>query len=239
MMSTGLHIGLGIIGVILGARTISADWGLPTQSLIQAVAIYSAICVFVSIQLRNHMPQRNFGAANFLTLIRAVIVSLFAGIVGHSANVPETGSWFLLYVGAIALALDGIDGWVARRLRLQSLFGARFDLEVDAAFILILSVLVWESGKVGAWVLVGGAMRYLFMFISCAIRALRQPLPPSRRRQIVCVIQTATLLGSLSPVIQPIVAGCANGVALTLLIISFGRDVNFLLGSARSAGTHP
>ena len=34
-----------------------------------------------------------------------------------------------------------------------SSFGARFDMETDAAFILILSVLVWQHGKAGAWVL--------------------------------------------------------------------------------------
>ena len=239
MMSTGVHIAVGMLGIILVGRTISLEWGLPAQSLIQAIAMYTGISVFVCIQLRNHMPQRHFGAANFLTLTRAVIVSLFAGIIGHSAIIPEMGTWLLVYVGTIALALDGIDGWIARRLRLHSLFGARFDLEVDAAFIFILSLLVWDFGKVGAWVLAGGAMRYLFVLGGCAIRALRQPLPPSRRRQIACVIQTATLLFSLSPDVQPIIAGSANGVALTLLIMSFGRDVNFLLGSARSAGTHP
>ena len=239
MVRTGVHIALGMLGVILVAQTISAEWGLPAQSLMQAVAVYTGISVFVCIQLRNHMPQRNFGAANFLTLIRAVIVSLFAGIVGHSALVPEMGAWLLVYVGTIALILDGIDGWIARRLRLHSLFGARFDLEVDAAFIFILSLLVWDSGKVGAWVLLGGAMRYLFVFAGCAIRALRQPLPPNRRRQIACVIQTATLLFSLSPDVQPIVASSANGVALTILIISFGRDVRLLLASERAAGIHP
>jgi len=239
MVSTGVHIALGLLGVILVARTISAEWSFPAQSLIQAVAMYTGISLFVCVQLRNHMPQRNFGAANFLTLIRAVIVSLFAGIVGHSAIIPEMGAWLLVYVGTIALALDGIDGWIARRLRLHSLFGARFDLEVDAAFIFILSLLVWDFGKVGAWVLVGGAMRYLFVLGGCAIRALRQPLPPSRRRQIACVIQTATLLFSLSPDVQPIIAGAANGVALTILIISFGRDVSLLLANEPSAGTHP
>ena len=239
MVSTGAHIALGMLGVIIVARTISAEWGLPAQSLIQAVAMYTGISVFVCIQLRNHMPQRNFGAANFVTLIRAAIVSLFAGIAGHSAVVPEMGTWLLVYVGTITLALDGIDGWIARRLRLQSVLGARFDLEVDAAFIFILSLLVWEFGKVGAWVLIGGAMRYLFVFAGCAIRALRRPLPPSRRRQVACVIQTATLLFALSPDVQPVVAGSANGVALTILIISFGRDVRLLLASERSAGTRP
>ena len=38
-------------------------------------------------------------------------------------------------------------------------YGARFDMETDAAFILVLSILVWQHGKAGAWVLLCGLMR--------------------------------------------------------------------------------
>ena len=62
-------------------------------------------------------------------------------------------------------------------------FGARFDLEIDAWLILVLALLVWQSGRVGPWVLAIGLMRYVFVLASWYLPALRGPLPPSRRRQ--------------------------------------------------------
>ena len=41
---------------------------------------------------------------------------------------------------SVALALDGVDGQVARRTGTVSALGARFDMEVDAFLVLVLSV---------------------------------------------------------------------------------------------------
>ena len=46
----------------------------------------------------------------------------------------------LVLLSSVALALDGVDGWVARRTRTVSALGARFDMEVDAFLVLMLSV---------------------------------------------------------------------------------------------------
>ena len=67
----------------------------------------------------------------------------------------------LVAIGAVALALDGLDGWVARRNNTVSVLGARFDMEVDAFLILVLSVLVVPHARaVGAAI---GLMRYAFV----------------------------------------------------------------------------
>ena len=44
-------------------------------------------------------------------------------------------------------ALDGVDGWLARRSGIASAFGARFDMEIDALLILVLAVLAWRSAR--------------------------------------------------------------------------------------------
>ena len=59
--------------------------------------------------------------------------------------------------------LDGVDGWLARRHRIASAFGARFDMEIDALLILALSVLAWRHEKAGAWVVASGLLRYAFV----------------------------------------------------------------------------
>ena len=48
----------------------------------------------------------------------------------------------LVGLTAVALALDGVDGRVARRTETVTAVGARFDMEVDAFLILVLSVYV-------------------------------------------------------------------------------------------------
>ena len=45
-----------------------------------------------------------------------------------------------MLLSSVALALDGVDGQVARRTRTVSALGARFDMEVDAFLVLVLSV---------------------------------------------------------------------------------------------------
>ena len=44
----------------------------------------------------------------------------------------------LVTLSAVALTLDLVDGWVARRSNTASNMGARFDGEVDAFLILVL-----------------------------------------------------------------------------------------------------
>ena len=64
-------------------------------------------------------------------------------------------------LAAVALALDYVDGYVARRTGTESTLGARWDGEVDAFLILVLAVYVAPSA--GAWVLLIGLARYAFL----------------------------------------------------------------------------
>jgi hypothetical protein len=54
---------------------------------------------------------------------------------------------------------------------------------------------------------------------------LRRPLPPSRRRQAVCVVQGVTLLLCLLPPVSAALASLAAGLALLALLASFAADV--------------
>ncbi len=73
---------------------------------------------------------------------------------------------------AALLLLAGRGGWLARRLGAASAFGARFDMEVDAAMVLALSLLVLAAGQAGTFVLASGAMRYLFVAAGLFLLAL-------------------------------------------------------------------
>jgi phosphatidylglycerophosphate synthase len=175
---------------------------------------------------------QSFGAANTVTLARAVLVLLLIASLG----VPATGAfaWLVVAVGTLAVALDGVDGVLARKRAEASEFGARFDMEIDALLILVLAALVWQHDKAGAWILLAGLLRYAFVAAGSAAPWLAAALPPSRRRQAVCVVQIASLLGALVPLVATPWSAALALVGLAALVWSFGVDVAWLARHARS-----
>jgi phosphatidylglycerophosphate synthase len=164
---------------------------------------------------------RAFGPANRITLARATLVGGVTALVADRLGdgVPVMA---LVTLAALALALDAVDGQVARRTATVSTLGARFDMEVDAFLILILSIAVTPS--IGAWVLMIGAMRYVFAVAACVTPWLRAPLPPSRAKKAVAALQGIVLIVASAGVVPRPSALAAVGLALALLMWSFGRD---------------
>ncbi len=196
---------------------------LPASVIAQSLAVFVGLLLALSPFLPQHQPFTRFGIANTITLLRLGIAALFAGLLGPTEPMPNL-AWLLAALAAVALLLDGVDGWLARRSGTQSAFGARFDMEVDAFFILILAALAWQFDKAGVWVLLSGALRYGFVGLSCWLPWLNQPLPHCRRRQTVCVIQTAVLALCLTPPLIPPVSTLLAAGALGLLAWSFTVD---------------
>ena len=199
-----------------------ADWRVAQVST--ALATYAVLAVAVAIAAAWHLNGRGFGIANQVTLLRTGLVCLVGGALLGGARV----SWSLAGVIGIALALDAVDGWFARRLGLASRFGARFDLEIDALMILILSVLVSQTGRAGLWVLAIGGMRYAFVALSRIWPAARRPLPPSLRRKTVCAVLGVLLLICLLPSTPPWLAHGAAALALISQLTSFAIDLAWL-----------
>jgi phosphatidylglycerophosphate synthase len=132
----------------------------------------------------------------------------------------------LVAVTVVALILDAVDGQVARRTATESSLGARFDMEVDAFLILMLSVFV--AGTFGAWVLAIGAMRYVFAAASRPLPWLRVPLPHSMSRKTIAALQGIVLAVAAADVLPRPVAAAATGLALAALAWSFAHDVEWL-----------
>lgn len=165
------------------------------------------------------------GPADWVTLARATLAIGVAALVADSFHQPVPVT-MLVSLTVIALALDAVDGWVARRTRTTGVLGAQFDAEVDAFLILILSVYVAHSA--GAWVLAIGAARYAFLAAGWALPWMREPLPPRYWRRVVAAMQGIVLTIGAAHVLPPAGTQAALVVALVLLAESFGRDVWWL-----------
>ncbi|WP_233490490.1 CDP-alcohol phosphatidyltransferase family protein [Paracoccus sediminilitoris] len=189
-----------------------------------APALFLPGLLVVMRLVQRHYPHGRFGAANTITLMR---MSLAAALLAAVVTGPVTG-WTVAGIAAVSLALDGVDGFLARRQGLCSDFGARFDMEVDAALALILALHALRGGPVGAEILVLGIMRYLFVGASHLLPWLAEPLYPSWRRKAICVLQIATLIALQPPVLSEDMGIILARIAAAALIWSFLRDILWL-----------
>ncbi|MEH0069877.1 CDP-alcohol phosphatidyltransferase family protein [Pannonibacter sp. Pt2-lr] len=178
-----------------------------------------------------HHRFQFFGAANTVTAVRAAMVSLVAAVVlfAEMHQAEAAAHWALAGLASLALALDGLDGYLARRYHQESDLGARFDMEVDAFLILCLSAAAWQLGKAGPWVLLIGLMRYGFVLAQYLQPRLAAPLPPSFRRKLVCVVQVVALCGLLLPPVTAPFSIWIAAAALAALTWSFAVDTAYLL----------
>ncbi|HEY2594809.1 MAG TPA: CDP-alcohol phosphatidyltransferase family protein, partial [Chloroflexota bacterium] len=160
-----------------------------------------------------------------MTLARATLAIGVAALVADSFEQPAALTT-LVSITSLALALDAVDGWVARRTKTTATFGALFDGEVDAFLMLVLSVYVARS--CGAWVLAIGATRYAFLIAGWSLPWMRAPLPPRYWRKVVTATQGVVLTIAAADILPLIVSRALLVVALALLAESFGRDVWWL-----------
>ncbi|MFH9413165.1 CDP-alcohol phosphatidyltransferase family protein [Streptomyces rochei] len=206
-------VGMGTAGWLTGLAFALASWAVLSRAL-----------------HRSRLPS--FGPANRVTLGRTVLVGGVTALVADSFSEAPPVS-LLVGLTAVALLLDGVDGKVARRTGTCSPLGARFDMEVDAFLILVLSVYV--ATDLGPWVLLIGGMRYVFVAAARVWPWLTAPLPPSTARKTVAALQGVLLLVAGAHLLpRPANAGVVV-LALGLLVWSFGRDVVWLWRTSRTA----
>lgn len=198
---------------------------MPLQPLV-ALAVFLGALTLVVRGAGTHHPFAQFGPANWITTLRLAMTSALAGLL--VGPFTATTAWIGIGLTTGAGLLDGIDGLLARRTRLSSAFGARFDMETDALLILLLSALVWLHDKAGAWVLLCGLMRYAFVAAGWFWPRLGRPLRSTMRGKTVAALQFVGLAVALGPIVHVPVSTAVAAVTLAALTWSFALDVAWL-----------
>jgi phosphatidylglycerophosphate synthase len=215
-------LGMPATAAVLGV--VSATAGLGVAGWIAGLATGAgATALIATARIRSDQPTMH--PADWVTLTRALLAAGVAGLVADSFGRPASVT-ALVTLAAIALALDAVDGRVARRTGTATPLGGRLDGEVDAFLILLLSIAV--SQVYGSWVLVIGAARYALLVAGWLIPWLAAPLPPRYWRKVVAAVQGIVLTVAVSGVLPRLVGMIVVAVALLLLAESFGRDVIWL-----------
>jgi phosphatidylglycerophosphate synthase len=219
---------LAVLLALVIPPVASTQAAAATLATAVAVILYAAIVASVLTRWPSH---QNFGWANRATLLRGCMIIVLVAIACAAAAGAELSVnrlWWYATAALLALILDGVDGHLARCTNSASEFGARFDMELDALFILGLCLMVLAIGKAGAWVLALGLMRYGFVAAAWALPWMNRPLPPSFRRKTVCVWQVVTLMVAIVPPTPSLLVGVSLAMALLLLTWSFFLDIYWL-----------
>jgi phosphatidylglycerophosphate synthase len=211
---------MGLIAVVVLLALLDLGTGLDRAGWVVGLVVGLVVTVPLGVALDRHGLPR-LGPPDRVTLTRAVLTAGVAGLVAcsFSRDVPVA---LVVTLAAVALALDAVDGRVARRTGTVSTLGARFDMEVDALLLLVLSAYVAQS--LGAWVLAIGLARYAFVAAKLPLRWLRAQAPPRPWCKVVAALQGIVLTVAASGLLPEPVAVAAVLVALALLVESFAHE---------------
>ncbi|MCD6681226.1 MAG: methyltransferase domain-containing protein [Burkholderiaceae bacterium] len=157
--------------VVLSAAALSLAFSSAWWLSAFAAASFAAL-------LRDHQalrsPPASFGAANWVTSARLVGTLALPALAAAGPLAVAAGA-------TVIFALDGADGWLARRSGLASEFGEYFDKESDALLMLVLCLLLYDAERLGAWILLPGLLRYGFVVF---LMLARPPEPKERRNAL-------------------------------------------------------
>lgn len=219
----GVRQGLAASVAALGVLLVLLDVRAP--AIVVGLACGVVLALAAARRARADGVGR-LGPADLVTLTRATLACGVAALVAEAllgtADVVRT----LVPLTAVALALDFVDGRVARRTGTASAFGGRLDGEADAFLILVLSVHVARSA--GTWVLALGLIRYAYAVATWLLPWMQRELPPRYWRKVVAAYVGIALLVAASGALPAAATYAALVVACLLLAESFGWDVVWL-----------
>ena len=182
---------------------------------ILSIAVFISFCLYLYLHktlLSTFSPYG--GYANRVSLFRWLLM-LLGGFMLTQWKVVYSFPFFF-----IALCLDGVDGYLARKYDQASDFGAYFDMETDAFYVAFLSTFWVLEGRVGAWLLFVGFLRYLYVIALKIFRLEGKKEKSTRFAKTIAVVMMATLLG---PFLLPdFVYLPAIIIAALMTVYSFG-----------------
>lgn len=175
--------------------------------------VAAASFVHLIVLARGRTTDRgSFGPANAVTSVRIALV----------LALPAIPSRLFGPAMLAVLVLDGLDGFVARRTGTSSEFGAHFDMESDGVLVAVTTLETWLRGRLGAWVLIAGVLRYAYVCCLWAFPSNRGEEPRSlvgRLAFLLVVLGVATAwLSDAAPATAAAALGCA------IVTLSFARS---------------
>ncbi|WP_336338423.1 CDP-alcohol phosphatidyltransferase family protein [Haloarcula brevis] len=235
----GLRVGLPVVGAVTVATVVGALFPADamTRWMVHPAAV-AGVCLagqlwYAGRGLETVRPWRYvFGLANTLTLLRGGLYAVVAGFL----VVPATTdlAWVPAACYGVGVALDRLDGAVARTVGQQTALGTRLDMAFDTFGFVVAPVLAVLWGRLPVWYLSISAARYVYL-AGIRWRRLRgRPVfdrPDSDLGKYFAGVQMAFLTVALVPAVPVRLVFALAPAVLAPSLAVFVRD--FLVVSGR------
>lgn len=179
------------------------------------LGVVLSFVIYIYLHERLLASFKPFGGyANWVTIFRFLLM-LTGGVLLEYWNPVYCFPFFL-----IALCLDGLDGYLARKFDQSTHFGAYLDMETDAFFVAFLSTYWYLEGRIGAWILFIGFLRYLYVLTLKVLRLEGKDEKGTRFAKTIAVLIMSALLAPF--VLPELVYLIMITITSLLTIYSFG-----------------
>lgn len=166
------------------------------------------------------------GLADYLTLVRGLFICVLTGFLCS----PQPSGWLAWIPGFFYLtvvSIDGVDGFLARRLKQASVFGEILDREFDGLGTAVATLLAYQYGKVPVFYLPVAGLYYAFQTGLWLYQKMGRPvsaLKNSNYSKIVGGLNSVFLSVALWPVFGPPASFIAATIIMLFIIASFIKD---------------
>lgn len=125
-----------------------------------ALIAFLSFILHIAINFELLKSLKPFGGyANWITFFRMLLLLYVA------TNFKSMAYSTITLLFAINILLDIFDGIIARKFKTESTFGLYFDMELDAFYVCLASLILYFEHLTGSWIVFIGLLRYLFTFL--------------------------------------------------------------------------
>jgi len=125
-----------------------------------ALLTFLSFCTYIFINIKNIKMLKPFGGyANWITFFRLLI------LIYVTTRFQTLDFTTIILIFVLNIVLDIIDGIVARYFKTESVFGLYFDMELDAFYVCLASLILYTENLTGSWIIWIGILRYLYTFL--------------------------------------------------------------------------
>jgi len=189
-----------------------------------AVAAALATQVAILAVLDRREGSGPLTPATVVTVLRGSAAVALAGFL--LAGRPAL-SWLPACLFGAAVALDAVDGALARATNSTSAFGAALDIETDALAVIVGVLVAVRAGQAPVVFLAVGLARYVFLAAAAIRRYRGSPvggLPPRTSRRVLGAVQMVALALVLAPIPGETVSHLLAVAVMGPVLAGFVRD---------------
>ncbi|RJT07200.1 CDP-alcohol phosphatidyltransferase family protein [Halococcus sp. IIIV-5B] len=223
------------VGIAVAGWVVLSEWWQPIHG-IQWLGLTGFVLTYELWLLWRHIGRNrrsntdqlfeSLGAGTAATLLRGIAIAAVAGfILIPQPTGPE--AWLPAGIYGLAVALDWVDGRLARWSGQPTLLGAKLDREFDGLGLLVAGLLGYAYGVLPVWYLAVGFARPLFVVGTWLHRhrgGTIGSLPESGHRRQLAGSQMIVCSVALLPVVTPTVSMALATVVMLPFVGVFIRD---------------